>query len=86
MKHGPQDIYPIGGLRNLLRTDCEKFGGIRPWGRAHQISYSHVSRVICGKAEPGPKLLRALGLRASTVYVPAPRKHRAVNEEGTRNG
>jgi len=70
VKHGPTDIYPLGGLRLLLRDECEKVGGIRLWGRAHEISASHVSRVINGHAKPGPKLLRELNLKESTVYVP----------------
>ena len=70
MKHGRDDIYPIGGLRNLLRDQCKEAGGIRAWCRAHELSPGHISRVIGGHKLPGPKLLMALNLRESTVYVP----------------
>ena len=68
--HGPDDIYPLGGVRSLLRDKCAKAGGIRAWGRLHKISAGHVSHVINGHKLPGPKLLTALGLHESTVYVP----------------
>jgi hypothetical protein len=80
MKHAATDIYPLGGLRLLLRDECEKVGGIRAWGRARRISASHVSRVIRGEMRPGPKLLTALGLKESTVYVPTTRGTRRQSD------
>lgn len=68
------DVYPLGGVRLLLKEQCEKFGGIRPWGRAHKISAAYVSRVIRGEKPPAEKILSALGLETSTVYVPKKRK------------
>lgn len=74
MKHNPLDIYSIGGLRILLRDECEKAGGIRAWSRVHKISPAFVSLAIRGKRKPGPTLLRVLGLEPSTVYVPVQRR------------
>lgn len=70
MKHSPLDIYPLGGVRLLLASEVEKIGGMRKWARAHRMTAAHVSRVISGHAMPGPKVLKALCLKESTVYVP----------------
>jgi hypothetical protein len=70
LKHANGDAYPLGGVRLLLKDECEKFGGLRAWGRAHRITAAHVSRVIAGQSMPGPRVLKALKLRESTVYVP----------------
>jgi hypothetical protein len=69
-----RDVYPLGGVRLLLKEQCERFGGIRKWGRAHKISAPYVSRVISGQKVPAKKLLDALGLEPSTVYVRKQRK------------
>lgn len=65
----PSDIFSIGALRNLLKATCANAGGMRAWGRLHGITAPYVSRVIAGKKLPGPKLLDALNLEPSTVYV-----------------
>lgn len=63
------DIFSIGALRNLLKASCANVGGMRAWGRLHGITASYVSRVLAGEQGPGEKLLNALNLQASTVYV-----------------
>lgn len=70
----PSDVYSLGAVRLLLKQRCELVGGIRKWGRAHKISATYVSRILRGKKPPAKKLLDALGLQSSTVYVPKPRK------------
>jgi hypothetical protein len=65
----PGDIFPIGAMRNLLRATCANAGGLRAWGRLHGISAAYISRVIRGQMNPGEKLLNALNLEPSTVYV-----------------
>jgi len=65
----PSDIFSIGALRNLLKASCANAGGMRAWGRLHGITAAYVSRVIRGEKLPGPKLLDALNLQPSTVYV-----------------
>jgi len=63
------DIFSIGALRNLLKASCANAGGMRAWGRLHGITAAYISRVIAGQGLPGPKLLDALNLEPSTVYV-----------------
>ena len=64
-----RDIFSIGALRNLLKAHCANAGGMRAWGRLHGITAAYISRVIKGDKLPGPKLLNALNLEPSTVYV-----------------
>jgi len=63
------DIFAIGAMRALLKASCTNAGGMRAWGRLHGITAAYVSRVIRGEKLPGPKLLDALNLEPSTVYV-----------------
>jgi hypothetical protein len=63
------DIFSIGALRALLKASCANAGGMRAWGRLHGITAAYISRVIAGERGPGEKLLNALNLEASTVYV-----------------
>lgn len=72
----PNDIFSIGALRNLLKASCSNAGGMRAWGRLHGITAAYVSRVIKGDSLPGPKLLDALNLEPSTVYVFKNRRRR----------
>lgn len=65
----PHDIFPLGALRALLKAMCGNAGGMRAWGRKHDVTAAYVSRVIAGKKIPGKKLLDAMGLEPSTVYV-----------------
>lgn len=65
----PNDIFPLGALRALLKAMCGNAGGMRAWGRKHGVTAAYVSRVIAGKRIPGKKLLDAMGLEPSTVYV-----------------
>ncbi len=66
----PGDIFSLGAVALLLRDACQEAGGIRAWSRANGVSAALVSRVISRHRKPGPKLLMALNLRESTVYVP----------------
>lgn len=69
-----RDVYPAGGVRLLLQKQCKLFGGIRPWARAHKVSAAYVSRTIRGEKPPAKKILDALCLEESTVYVPKQRR------------
>lgn len=56
-------------VRTLLRQGCKVAGGYRPFGRAHRISPAYVQLVCAGRKQtPGPKILRALGLRRVVTY------------------
>lgn len=50
-------------VRERLVHACAAVGGQRRWARMHSVSPSYVGAVVSGDAEPGPKILSALGLR-----------------------
>lgn len=56
-----------------LRDRVAAAGSQRAWARACNISAPYVSDVLNGRRQPGPAILRALGLEAietrSTVYI-----------------
>lgn len=57
-------------VRARLRDDCVRRGGQRAWARVHDVADTYVSGVIAGRAEPGPKILRALGLqKGEPTYI-----------------
>lgn len=59
-------------VRERLMHACAAVGGQRAWARMHGVAPSYVSSVVSGDAEPGPKILSALGLRRDEpTYRPA---------------
>lgn len=62
------DDLDLMGVYSLLRAECEKAGGQAAFARNHGMSRQFVNDVLSG-ANPGPTILRALGLRAVTRYV-----------------
>lgn len=52
----------------LLNRSIREAGGRAKWAAKHELSYEHVRAVIEGVRDPGPKLLRALGLERVTTY------------------
>ncbi len=64
-------------LRQHLKNICEKEGSVRAWATKKKISFSYVSSVIRGDAEPGKKILKAMGIGRCFVpfsgkYEPTP--------------
>jgi hypothetical protein len=59
-RRGPQ--LSATDVRARLRDECCRRGGQRAWARVHDVADTYVSGVISGRLEPGPKILRALGL------------------------
>lgn len=53
----------------LIEAACEAAGGRKAWGDAHGISTSHICDVLHTRRDPGRKILRALGLQRSALYV-----------------
>lgn len=51
-----------------LRGAIEKAGGSSSWARENDCSASYVSDVLGGRREPGPAILRRLGLECDKVY------------------
>ena len=58
-------------VRVRLRDECARRGGQRAWARVYDVADTYVSAVVTGRAEPGPKILHALGLQRDPVtYSP----------------
>ena len=56
-------------LLKRLRAACEEAGGIRPFARKHKMSAVYVSRAHRGQQTIGPKIAKALGVRAVGGWV-----------------
>lgn len=52
----------------FLKTLTGKRGGITQMSRQWGVDNSELSKVLRGKQEPGPKLLKAVGARVEKVY------------------
>lgn len=50
-------------LRQRLHDMCCDVGSNTAFGEKHDIDHSYVSAVIRGYTKPGPKILRAMGIR-----------------------
>lgn len=57
-------------VRKMIRSRAEDIGTMRALARAWKVSPAYLSDVINGNREPGPRILRALGLRKSVIYSP----------------
>ena len=55
-------------VRDLLRAACDKAGSQSNWAKSAGLSPAYVSDVLAGKREPGPKVLRVLGVVVTAVY------------------
>jgi hypothetical protein len=55
-------------VRNLLRNACEKAGTAAAWADANDLSAAYVSDTLSKKREPGPAILKALGLTSEMQY------------------
>lgn len=63
------ELFTVDEVQDWLREECTCCGGVRAFSRESGISAGHVSRVIRGEKEPGPKVLGWFGLRAVTRYT-----------------
>lgn len=57
-------------VRALLAIRCQEAGGQAKWGRQHGFGRRYVNDILLGRREPGPEILRTLGLRKSVHYEP----------------
>jgi hypothetical protein len=55
-------------VRTLLRRAIEQTGTAAAWATQHDLSPAYVSDTLNRKREPGPAILRALGLTSETQY------------------
>lgn len=58
-------------VRIILREACRKAGTPATWADKHGVSQAYVSDTLNGRREPGPKILRALGLVSAPNYQKA---------------
>lgn len=52
-----------------LRAAVRKAGGVRAYARANNISAAHISDVLNGSREPGPKVLAPLKIEKQVARV-----------------
>lgn len=57
-------------VRKMVEARAGEVGTMRALARAWKVSPAYLSDVINGKREPGPAILKALGLRRLMVYEP----------------
>lgn len=62
------------GVLAALRRACHAAGGQRAWAAAHGVSEQYVCDVLAARRDPGPAILRALGLVKAVRYVNARRR------------
>jgi len=62
MKVSLADIYAE------LRIECAKAGGQANWAATNGISKQYVCDVLNARRDPGPKILKVLGLKSRVVY------------------
>jgi len=55
-------------LIKLLRETTEDAGSAKAWGELHKIGAPYISDVLNRRRDPGPKILKALGLRKVVLY------------------
>ncbi len=66
----------VADVRTLLQRACNEQGSNRAWARLHKVSAAYVGDVLLCRREPGPAILKALGLEAVKTYSVAYRKQK----------
>lgn len=64
------ESFDLIDVARMLREACQKAGGQAAWGAPHGIPRQVVHNVMSGHRRPTERVLRALGLREVTRYVP----------------
>ena len=62
-------MMTIAEVRKMLRGLIDAAESKSAWARAHHVAPSYVSEVLYGRREPGPRMLKALGLRRQRVIL-----------------
>lgn len=59
-------------VRRLVKVGIKRAGSLRKYAKEMGINASYVSDMVNGRRNPGPKLLKPLGLKRVVVveYVP----------------
>jgi DNA-binding phage protein len=56
-------LLTIAKINKVLRREITQAGGPSQWARRTGISRAHISRVLHGHRQPGPEMIRGLGLQ-----------------------
>ena len=56
-------------VRRLLGMACTAAGSQYQWATKHKLSPPYVSDVLVGRRDPGPSILKAIGLKKIVAYV-----------------
>ena len=59
-------IHIMSGLRQLVEIEGSKVKAAKQLG----VSAQYLNDVLSHKREPGPKILKAMGWKSKTIYVP----------------
>jgi hypothetical protein len=62
-------IYTADEVRQLLRLDVERAGGVNAWARQKVINQPLVSRTLSGHRALSPCILKAIGARRIINYT-----------------
>ncbi|BAQ45897.1 MULTISPECIES: hypothetical protein [Methylobacterium] len=67
----------VDEVRERLRASIDKAGGQTAFAREHRVSTVYVHDALAGRRDPGPAILRALGLtkHTSVEYRPVEASH-----------
>lgn len=63
------DPIPSDDVRQAVRAEIAKAGGLRALAKAWNISPSWISKFLSSRGEPGPKILTPLGIKKTTVTM-----------------
>ena len=67
--------YSLPDVIELLRTEVAQSPSGRAYARSHGLSAAYVQHVLIGRTDPGPKILKCLGLeRVPVVHTPRYRR------------
>lgn len=65
----PKQHLDVWELRDLLQKEVAKAGGQKQWAATASVTQQYVSAVLGDRQEPGPAILRALGLKRKVTYT-----------------
>ena len=68
----PRPYFDIRQIMELIMSECDIEGGIRPWADARGLHPSIIDKFLAGQRGPAPQLLDALGLEKVVVYKKKP--------------
>lgn len=58
----------VTAVRKKMALECERAGGVRKWAADNELSQPYVTLAMNGRQDPGPKILKVLGLKKVISY------------------